>query len=50
MNVTTPIRVIEKTFIPETAEKIKENFFAPIKRMKLKRLEDLTRKGQKLKL
>lgn len=49
MNFTTPIRVIEKVFNKETANKINENFFKPIKHNEAERIRRLNQERNDIK-
>ena len=49
MNFTTPIRVIEKIFNKETANKINENFFKPIKHNEAERIRRLNKERADIK-
>lgn len=49
MNFTTPVRVIEKIFNKETANKINENFFKPIKHNEAERIRRLNQERNDIK-
>ena len=49
MNFTTPVRVIEKIFNKETANKINENFFKPIKHNEAERIRRLNKERADIK-
>lgn len=49
MNFTTPVRVIEKIFSKETANKINENFFKPIKHNEAERIRRLNKERADIK-
>ena len=49
MNFTTPVRVIEKVFNEETANKINENFFKPIKHNESERIRRLNKERNDIK-
>lgn len=49
MNFTTPVRVIEKIFNKETANKINDNFFKPIKHNEAERIRRLNKERNDIK-
>ena len=49
MNFTTPVRVIEKIFNKETANKINDNFFKPIKHNEAERIRRLNKERADIK-
>ena len=49
MNFTTPIRVVEKIFNKETANRINENFFKPIKHNEAEKIRRLNKERNDIK-
>ena len=49
MNITTPVRVIEKVFGKETANKINDNFFKPIKHNEAEKTRRLNKERNDIK-